>query len=119
MATDDVDLDNQSLQTKKTFGRCVHDSLLARYGQPVLPNYQDIQKLKSSDRQTTITLLYGAEAAASDRYRHILPDELVEEIAEHVENSQRIMHIQGKTEGKLSVLSGLLEILVNTLIGLG
>ena len=45
---------------EQAFGQTVHDLLLAKYGHPVLSSYQSIQQLKSADRQSTVTLLFGA-----------------------------------------------------------
>ena len=108
----------QSGAAEPTFGQTVYDLLLAKYGHPVLSSYQTIQQLKSADRQATVTLLFGAEAALSKRFKQIDPEDFVKEIVERVATMQSIIKAQGKTERKATALSGLLEFLGNTLASL-
>ena len=108
----------QPESAEQTFGQAVYDLLLAKYGHPVLSSYQSIQQLKSADRQATVTLLFGAEAALSERFQRIDPKDLVKEIVEQVGTMQSISNAQGKTERKATALSGLLDFLGNALAGL-
>ncbi len=101
-----------------TFGQAVYDLLLAKYGHPVLSSYQSIQQLKSAYRQATVTLLFGTEAALSERFQRIDPKDFVKEIVEQVATMQSITKAQGKTERKATALSGLLEFLGNALASL-
>ncbi len=74
MTNENAQSDNLSETAVQTFGRQVYDLLLARYGHPVLSSYQSIQQLKSADRQAAVTLLFGADAALSERFQQIDPD---------------------------------------------
>ncbi len=108
----------QPKSAEQGFGQAVYDLLLARYGHPVLSSYQSIQQLKSADRQATVTLLFGAEAASSERFKQIDPKDFVKEIVEQVTTMQSTIQAQGKTERKATALSGLLEFLGNALASL-
>lgn len=109
---------NQPESAEQAFGQTVYDLLLARYGHPVLSSDQNIQQLKSADRQATVTLLFGAEAALSERFKQIAPKDFVREIVEQVATMQSIIKAQGKTERKTTALSGLLDFLGNALASL-
>lgn len=104
---------------EQTFGQSVYELLLTKYGHPVLSSYQSIQQLKSADRQATVTLLFGDEAASSKRFKQIDPEDFVKEIVERVATMQSIIKVEGKTERKAMALSGLLEFLGNTIALLG
>lgn len=103
---------------EQAFGQTVYDLLLAKYGHPVLSSYPSIQQLKSADRQATVTLLFGDEAASSERFKQIDPKDFVKEIVEQVTTMQSIFKAQGKTERKATALSGLLDFLGNALASL-
>ena len=105
----------QPESAEQAFGQTVYDSLLDKYGHPVLSSYQSIQQLKSADRQATVTLLFGAEAALSERFKQIDPKDFAKEIVERVASMQSLIKAQGKTERKATALSGLLEFLGNAL----
>lgn len=118
MASNGTHSGEQPETAEATFGQTVYDLLLAKYGHPALSSYQSIQQLKSADRQATVTLLFGAEAALSERFRQIDPKDLVQEIVDHVVTVQSSITAQGKTERKTTALSGLLDFLGNTLASL-
>lgn len=118
MASNGTHSGEQPESAEATFGQTVYDLLLAKYGHPVLSSYQSIQQMKSADRQTTVTLLFGAEAALSERFRQIDPKDIIEEIVEQVATMQSIITAQGKTERKTTALSGLLDFLGNALASL-
>jgi hypothetical protein len=104
---------------EQAFGQTVYDLHLEKYGHPVLSSYQSIQQLKSADWQATVTLLFGTEAASSERFKQIDPKDFSKEIVEQVATMQSIIKVQGKSERKATALSGLLEFLGNTLASLG
>lgn len=108
----------QPESAEPTFGQTVYELLLAKYGHPVLSSYQSIQQLKSADRQATVTLLFGAEAALSERFKQIDPKDFAKEILERVATMQSLIKAQGKTERKATALSGLLDFLGNALASL-
>lgn len=108
----------QAESAEQAFGQTVYDLLLTKYGHPVLSSYQSIQQLKSADRQATVTLLFGAEAALSKRYMQMDPKDFAKEIVERVASMQSIIKAQGQTERKATALSGLLDFLGNALAGL-
>lgn len=108
----------QPESAEQTFGQAVYDLLLAKYGHPVLSSYQSIQQLKSADRQETVTLLFGAEAALSKRYMQMDPKDFAKEVVERVSSMQSIINAQGQTERKATALSGLLDFLGNALAAL-
>lgn len=118
MTSNGTHFGEQPESVEQAFGQTVYDLLLAKYGHPVLSSYQSIQQLKSADRQATVTLLFGADAAVSERFQRIDPKDLVKEVVELVVTMQSTIKAQGKTERKATALSGLLDVLGNALASL-
>ena len=56
--------DNQLQASDRTSGHIVYDLVLARFGRPGLSGYQSTLPLKSADRQATVFLMFGADAAS-------------------------------------------------------
>lgn len=105
--------------TEQTFGGEVHDLLRTRFGQPVLSKYEDIQKLKSADRGTTLALLFGVEAAAFDRFQGARPEDVVNEFSDRLAQMQTAMQEQGRSEVMGTAFTGMLQILGEALATLG
>lgn len=94
---------------ERPFGMDVYELLRARYGPAGLGNYEDIQKLKSADRMTAITLLFGADAASAERLRESQPEVVVNDFSARVTQAQKVLKDHACTEAKLTLCSGLLQ----------
>lgn len=99
----------------ETFGGQVHESLRQAWGLPVVKPYEVAQKLQQADQATTLEIFFGKEAAGSEEYIAMSPNDVVERLIRSAEASVQAIQAQGQADASHIAFMSIFDVAGNAL----